>query len=316
MPSPPPQNNFDVVPRVRSVEPMKDIRREVGARSRPVETVAQPVAPRSLLMRLLVLATAIAVTFVLIVVGGIVRVSDSGLGCGKAARGFHGWPFCKGDVVPGVSLHSVIEYCHRTAAGIVSVLIVATRASGLAALPRLPRVRRPGCSLLVIAQAVLGAATVEERPEGDARGRPPGPRDAAVRRPHLPVRRNVSGRDAATYGGPGCARCRSPRAWRCCARSSPAATWPAPSTTAARTSARRRRAPCLRQGVPELQRRVHAVRPGDSWTSTSTHRAFVYLASLLVIAPGDRCDPARGAHAASAWGLARAAGRCRSRSAH
>src|SRR3712207_7886021 len=27
--SPPPVNNFDVVPRVRSVEPMKDIRREV-----------------------------------------------------------------------------------------------------------------------------------------------------------------------------------------------------------------------------------------------------------------------------------------------
>jgi cytochrome c oxidase subunit 1 len=29
MPSPPPENNFDVIPRVRSVEPMKDIRREV-----------------------------------------------------------------------------------------------------------------------------------------------------------------------------------------------------------------------------------------------------------------------------------------------
>ena len=28
-PSPPPENNFDVIPRVRSVEPMKDIRRQV-----------------------------------------------------------------------------------------------------------------------------------------------------------------------------------------------------------------------------------------------------------------------------------------------
>jgi heme/copper-type cytochrome/quinol oxidase subunit 1 len=28
--SPPPPNNFDVVPRVRSVEPMKDIRRAVA----------------------------------------------------------------------------------------------------------------------------------------------------------------------------------------------------------------------------------------------------------------------------------------------
>jgi cytochrome c oxidase subunit I len=46
--SPPPPNNFDVVPRVRSVEPMKDIRREVLAASAPAETVAQPAAPRAL----------------------------------------------------------------------------------------------------------------------------------------------------------------------------------------------------------------------------------------------------------------------------
>jgi cytochrome c oxidase subunit I len=45
--SPPPPNNFDVIPRVRSVEPMKDIRREVLAGAKPAETVAQPTAPRS-----------------------------------------------------------------------------------------------------------------------------------------------------------------------------------------------------------------------------------------------------------------------------
>ena len=43
--SPPPVNNFDIVPRVRSAEPMKDIRREVGAGARQAESVAQPVAP-------------------------------------------------------------------------------------------------------------------------------------------------------------------------------------------------------------------------------------------------------------------------------
>jgi heme/copper-type cytochrome/quinol oxidase subunit 1 len=31
--SPPPENNFDIVPTVRSVEPMKDIRREIGRRT-------------------------------------------------------------------------------------------------------------------------------------------------------------------------------------------------------------------------------------------------------------------------------------------
>src|SRR5215207_2180754 len=41
--SPPPENNFDVVPRVRSVEPMKDIRREVERANRPAGSVAQPV---------------------------------------------------------------------------------------------------------------------------------------------------------------------------------------------------------------------------------------------------------------------------------
>jgi cytochrome c oxidase subunit 1 len=42
--SPPPVNNFDVVPRVRSVEPMKDIRREVARSGDAAGSVAQPVA--------------------------------------------------------------------------------------------------------------------------------------------------------------------------------------------------------------------------------------------------------------------------------
>ncbi|HEY8769456.1 MAG TPA: cytochrome c oxidase subunit I [Thermoleophilaceae bacterium] len=43
--SPPPPNNFDVVPRVRSVEPMKDIRREIEGAGLAAETVSQPAAP-------------------------------------------------------------------------------------------------------------------------------------------------------------------------------------------------------------------------------------------------------------------------------
>jgi cytochrome c oxidase subunit 1 len=43
--SPPPENNFDVIPRIRSVEPMKDIRREVQKGGEPVGSVAQPVTP-------------------------------------------------------------------------------------------------------------------------------------------------------------------------------------------------------------------------------------------------------------------------------
>jgi cytochrome c oxidase subunit 1 len=42
--SPPPPNNFDVIPRVRSVEPMKDIRREIEGAGTATESVAQPLA--------------------------------------------------------------------------------------------------------------------------------------------------------------------------------------------------------------------------------------------------------------------------------
>jgi cytochrome c oxidase subunit 1 len=42
--SPPPENNFDVIPRVRSVTPMVDIRREVAAaQGKPVGSVAEPL---------------------------------------------------------------------------------------------------------------------------------------------------------------------------------------------------------------------------------------------------------------------------------
>jgi heme A synthase len=114
-------------------------------------------------MRRLVLATAIA-TFVLIIVGGVVRVSDSGLGCGPAGSGFHGWPFCNGDVVPGVDLNSIVEYTHRVVAGIVSVMILSIV---VLAWRRQREYLATAVALLglVVAQAVLGGATVEENLE-------------------------------------------------------------------------------------------------------------------------------------------------------
>jgi heme A synthase len=114
-------------------------------------------------MRRLVLATAIA-TFVLIIVGGVVRVSDSGLGCGPAGSGFHGWPFCYGDVVPGMDLNSIVEYTHRAVAGLVSVMILAIL---VLAWRRHREYLVPAAALLllVIAQAALGGATVEDNLE-------------------------------------------------------------------------------------------------------------------------------------------------------
>jgi heme A synthase len=113
--------------------------------------------------RRLALWTA-AATFLLIVLGGVVRVSDSGLGCGPGGSGVDGWPLCQGDVVPGFSLHTGIEYAHRTLASIVVVelLVLAVwawrRFRGHRAL-----VRATGAGVvLIVAQALLGAATVEK----------------------------------------------------------------------------------------------------------------------------------------------------------
>ena len=50
----------------------------------------------------LAVAAAIA-TYVLIVVGGLVRATDSGLGCPD-------WPFCFGDWFPPAELHAWIEH--------------------------------------------------------------------------------------------------------------------------------------------------------------------------------------------------------------
>jgi heme A synthase len=114
-------------------------------------------------MRRLVLATGIA-TFVLIIVGGVVRVSDSGLGCGPAGSGFHGWPFCNGDVVPGVDLNSVVEYTHRVVAIVVGFMILSIF---VLAWRRQRQYLAPAAALLVlvIAQGALGGATVEENLE-------------------------------------------------------------------------------------------------------------------------------------------------------
>jgi heme A synthase len=128
-----------------------------------------PVAPRGgeaaelARFRRLVTVTLIA-TFVLILVGGIVRVSDSGLGCGPEGSGTHGWPLCEGGVVPEASAESVIEYTHRITAGVVSVLILMTawRAWRNLREHRWIVGGSIAAGVLVLAQAGLGGLTVEE----------------------------------------------------------------------------------------------------------------------------------------------------------
>src|SRR5439155_10081343 len=112
--------------------------------------------------RRLALWTA-AATFLLIVLGGVVRVSDSGLGCGPGGSGVHGWPLCRGDIVPGFSLHTAIEYAHRAVASIVVVemlLLAVVAWRRYRAHRSLVRATIAG-TVMIVAQALLGTATVE-----------------------------------------------------------------------------------------------------------------------------------------------------------
>jgi heme A synthase len=68
--------------------------------------------------RRLAVVTAIF-AYLQIALGGLVRVSGSGLGCPD-------WPLCHGHPYPPANLHSIIEYSHRAVGSVTGVLIIAT----------------------------------------------------------------------------------------------------------------------------------------------------------------------------------------------
>ena len=104
------------------------------------------------------------VTFLLIIVGGIVRVSSSGLGCGPGGSGTKGWPLCGGQVIPLVGNENrVIEFSHRLLATVVVILIALLCWQAYRNLRNREWAFRGSLAagLLVLAQAGLGGLTVE-----------------------------------------------------------------------------------------------------------------------------------------------------------
>jgi heme A synthase len=66
---------------------------------------------------------AATATYLLIILGAIVRITGSGMGCGDH------WPLCNGRLLPPLDLPTMIEYGHRLAAAAVSILVLALAAS-------------------------------------------------------------------------------------------------------------------------------------------------------------------------------------------
>ena len=63
-------------------------------------------------------ATVFAI-FALVTLGGVVRVTESGLGCPD-------WPLCHGRIIPPFDLHTLIEYSHRLMVVVVTILVIST----------------------------------------------------------------------------------------------------------------------------------------------------------------------------------------------
>ena len=107
------------------------------------------------LFRRLAVVTAIF-AYIQIALGGVVRVSGSGLGCPD-------WPLCHGRPYPPADAHAIIEYSHRAVGSVTGVLIIATVVLAWVVW----RTRRPSVAWLataslvgVVGEGLLGAEVV------------------------------------------------------------------------------------------------------------------------------------------------------------
>ena len=93
--------------------------------------------------------------FAQVTLGGIVRVTGSGLGCPD-------WPLCHGQIIPPFEFATLLEYSHRLSASLLGVLVLATM---VVVLMRYRSNRWGKNSILtalglVLVAAALGGATV------------------------------------------------------------------------------------------------------------------------------------------------------------
>lgn len=110
--------------------------------------------------RALTLATLV-MSYLLIVLGDTVRVTESGMGCAS-------WPLCNGGIGLAGTYHAMLEQSHRYVAAVVTTLIIAVFAIALrrARHDRLVFGGATAAIVLIAVQVVLGALTVFARNAG------------------------------------------------------------------------------------------------------------------------------------------------------
>ena len=119
-----------------------------------MDTTAGDKRVPSLGFRWLILITSVT-TFALVVLGGVVRATESGDACPD-------WPRCRGELIPPLESAVLIEFSHRLLASVVGLLVVATAVVAWRERHRAPVIfwGAAACVALVGGQIVLGGLTV------------------------------------------------------------------------------------------------------------------------------------------------------------
>jgi heme A synthase len=125
-----------------------------------MDTAPMALLREALGLRILAYGSALS-TYVLIVIGGYVVFSNSGLACGSS--GPDSWPLCNGQVIPTLSGPVLVEWTHRLFTLVVGLFVLGTT---IVAWTRYRRERRvlqfsTAGFLVLIGQILLGMVTVK-----------------------------------------------------------------------------------------------------------------------------------------------------------
>ncbi len=100
-------------------------------------------------------------TYVLIVIGGYVVFSGSGLACGSS--GSDSWPLCNGQVIPSLSGPVLVEWTHRLFTLVVGLFVLGTTIIAWTRYKEEKRILQLSTAsfLILLGQILLGMVTVK-----------------------------------------------------------------------------------------------------------------------------------------------------------